>query len=257
VIKDGFLNVQKLPVSLSEESFKVLKKEGVLPASAWYTEGAVYTLDLTTIPVINRAIANGRTKATDLCKKAYRELELQAMIKALNYLHDQLDPEGTSKLGKGALTADQELYLESQGVGRNGFSPPVEKLPATDFYMAKEFEIKMKGLSSLPSVKEVLEKSAKGGKLTPSALLVKSGLDHADQHLTKSMKVPARLTWLDDEVKALKQDLVAVRSDIQETKFAVILGKKWFDEFTSREKNTLTLGGIEYTLNVSETKVEL
>lgn len=257
LIKDGFLNVQHLPASFSEETFKVLKTEGVLPATAWYTEGATYTLDLTTIPVINRAIANGRTSASALCKKAYRELELQAMLKSLNYLHDQLDPEGKSKLGKGALSADQELYLETQGVGRNGFSPPVEKLPVTDFYMAKTFDIKMKGLSSLPSVKEVLEKSAKGGKLTPGALLVKSGLDHAGQHMTKSTKDSAKLTWLDEEIKALKQDLVAVRSDIQETKFAVILGKKWFDEFTSREKNVLTLGGVEYSLVVEEEKVEL
>lgn len=257
VIKDGFLNVQKLPVSLSEASFKVLKSEGVLPSTAWFTEGAVYTLDLSSIPVINRAIANGRTSATALCTKAYRELELKGMLKALNYLQDQIDPDGKSKLGKGALSADQELYLQSQGVGRNGFSPPVEKMPATDFYMAKEFDIKMKGLSSLPSVKDVLEKSSKGGKLTPSALLVKAGLDHADGHMKKSMKDAAKVSWLDEEIKALKQDLVAVRSDIQETKFAVILGKKWFDEFTSREKNTLTLGGIEYTLSVGETKVEL
>jgi hypothetical protein len=255
LIKDGFLNVPKLAVTASDETTKILRKEGLIESADVGT--GVMVLDLTKVPVINRAIANGKTSATALCKKAHRELELKGMIKALNYLHDQLDPEGTSKLGKGALTADQELYLQSQGVGRNGFSPPVDKLPATDFYMAKEFDIKMKGLSSLPSVKDVLEKSAKGGKLTPSALLVKAGLDHADSHMTKSMKKDARLNWLADEVKALKSDLISVRSEIQETKFAVILGKKWFDEFTSREKSTLTLGGVEYTLSVGETKVEL
>lgn len=257
LIKDGFLNVQKLPVSMGSFTYEKFVKEGLLPVRPSYHSDTIFTLDLTQIPVINRAIANGKTSATQLCKQAYQELELQAKLKALNYLCDELDPDGKSQLGKGALSADQELYLESQGVTRNGFSPPVDKLPATDFYMAKEFEIKMKGLSSLPSVKDVVEKSSKGGKLTPGMLLVKSGLDLAESHMTKSMKTSAKINWLEGEILDLKRELISVRSAIQETKFAVILGKKWFDEFTSREKNTLTLGSVEYTLNVSETKVEL
>jgi hypothetical protein len=256
LIKDGFLNVQRLPISASKETIDRLEQEGmVLPLSLEECDNGVYVIDLTKIPVINRAIADGKTSATELCKKAYREIQLEGTLKALNFFKSELDPDGKSKLGKGALTPDQEVYLKTQGIGRNGFSPETEKIPSTDFYMAKEFEIKMKGLSSLPSVKDVLEKSKKGGKLTPSMMLVKSGIDLYNQNLKKSQG--ASLSWVEEQTEKLKKELISVRSDIQETKFAVILGKKWFDEFSSREKNTLTLGGIEYTLSVGETKVEL
>jgi hypothetical protein len=260
LIKDGFLNVAKLPVSMSDETRKILLEHDLIEnvhVAVMDGYAPVFTLDLTKVPVINRAIANGRTSATKLCQKAFRELELQATLKTLNFLQDQLDPEGKSKLGRGTLTPDQELYLETQGIGRNGFSPSVEKMPTTDYYMAKEFEIKMKGLSSLPSVKDVQEKLAKGSKLTKGMELVKHGLDFYDRNLKKSASEKMKLSWLEDQILKHKKELVAVRSDIQETKFAVILGKKWFDEFSSREKNTLTLGGIEYTLSVGETKVEL
>jgi hypothetical protein len=257
LVKDGFLNVDRLPVTLSRTTFDLLYGQGVIEDYVRYGDGgSPVVLHLDRIPIINRQIAEGKTSARTLCQKAHRELELEAQLKALNYLRNEIDPDGKSKLGRGSLTSDQELYLESQGIGRNGFSPPVEKVEATDFYMAKEFEIKMKGLSSLPSVKDVLEKNKKGGKLTPGMLLVKSGLDLFDQNLSKTASDTVRIAFLDDEISKLKRELILVRSDIQETKFAIILGKKWFDEFPSREKSTLTLNGIEYTLSVDETKVE-
>jgi hypothetical protein len=256
LVKDGFLNVQKLPVSLSEDAFELLQANGVIDRKLGYLAGNVYVLSLDAVPVINRAIANGKTSATELCKKAYKELELEAQLKVLNFYKNQLDPDGKANLGKGALTADQELYLQSQGIGRNGFSPPTEKVEATDFYMAKEFEIKIKGHSSLPKVDEVIEKAKKGGKLTPTGQLIKSGVDlYQSNCLAKSEK--ATLSAIDDKIGELKRELVKVRSDIQETKFAIILGKKWFDEFSSRDKSTLDLNGVEYNLAIEETKVEV
>lgn len=257
IVKDGFLNVQKLPVTLSKESFVTLQQEGVIDTSARYKDSETYVLNLDQIPIINRSIAEGRTSAKDLCTKAYREKQLEGELKALNYLSDQVDPDGKLSLGKGALTADQELYLESQGVGRNGFSPPSEKVPTTDFYMAKEFEIKLKGLSSLPSGKDVQEKMTKGAKLTPSALLLKSGFDVFNTNLKKTSSDKVKLAFLEDEISKRKRELVHVRSDIQATKFSVILGKKWFDEFSSRDQSTITVDGTEFDLVVSETKVEL
>ncbi len=257
LIKDGFLNVSNLPVSMSEETYDKFVGEGLLDGNAWSNDDQIFVLDLTKIPVINRSIAKGKNSAADLCKRVYREIGLQATLKAYGWLREQIDPQGTSDLGKGALTADQELYLKGQGIGKNGFSPPVENLPSTDFYMAKEFEIKVKGLSSLPKVEDVVEKSMKGGKLTAGMLLVKSGLDQYNNNLKKSASDKIKLAWIDEEIANAKKELVAVRSNIQETKFSILLGKQWFKEFASRENNVLNLDGVEYTLSVNETKVEL
>lgn len=254
LVKDGFLNIDVLPVSISQASFDRFVKEGLIDH---FAPNGVHLLNLDRVPVINRKIADGKTSATALCTLALSEVKLEAQIKALGYLKGMLDPEGTAQYGKSVLTKDQELFLEPNGIGRNGYAPPVEKLPATDFYMAKEFAIKIKGLSSLPKVGDVIEKSEKGGNLTPGMQLIKAGLDLYESKLRKNASDKSKLEWLDGAIVDFKSDLMAVRSEIQEAKFAVILGKRWFDEFTSRENNTLSIEGYDFTITVDEVRVEV
>ena len=59
LVKDGFLNVQKLPVSVSEQTFAVLQAQNVIDIRASWAKDKVVLLHLDRIPVINRAIANG------------------------------------------------------------------------------------------------------------------------------------------------------------------------------------------------------
>ena len=63
--------------------------------------------------------------------------------------------------------------------------------------------------------------------------------------------------WFEDSLEKINTDLQKVRRNIQETKFAVILGKAWFDEFDSREDNTLVVGDALYTFNVREVEVNI
>lgn len=258
LVKDGFLNVQKLPVSLSEGSFNVLQSHGVIePTENWGDKDKVVVLDLTQVPVINRLIAEGKTSAEKLCIKAMQEITLEGQLKSLRYLQKELSV-GVPYKDTGVFTAEQVKFLEDNGITKNGFNPPTEREESTDSYMAKEFEIKIKGFSSLPSMADVLKKFDVPNKkvttaLTPSQSIVAKGLQDFWVSGVTNSSPKVQLAWVDDEIKKRTSVLLDVRRDIQETKFAVILGKRWFDEFKSREDNTLTVDGHVLGMNDPQT----
>lgn len=256
LVRDGFLNVLVLPVSLSENSFNKLQAEGVIDRNEnWSAENPnkIYSLKLDSIPVMNRAISNGKTSATELCRKAYQELELEAKIKVFNFLKNELDPEGT-KLQKTSFTPEQEAFLETNGIGRNGYAPPTEKQESTDKYYAKEFEIKIAKHSSLPKVDEIRTKAKEGKAINAPGMLIKKGLE-VYQSEASHLGEQEQLKWLDLSIVKLKSELIKIRNDMQKTKFAILLGKKWFDEFSSRDNSSLTLDGVEYNIVVREVEV--
>mgnify|MGYP006308650453 FL=1 len=65
------------------------------------------------------------------------------------------------------------------------------------------------------------------------------------------------LKWLETTIKDFQMKSWEIRSNIQETKMAVILGKKWFDEFQSRDETELELDDVKYTFDLSEEVVEI
>ncbi len=258
LVKDGFLNVQKLPVTLSKRSYDKFLAEGVIDAEHnRHYKGRCYTLNLDRIPVINRKIADGKTSAKVLCTNSFDEMTLMANLKAANAARAEIEPLTERGLGMN-LTPEQEDFLKEKGVTKSGFNPPTEKLDPTDFYMAKEFEVKIKGLSSLPKIEEVKTKIAGKKTLTVSQQLVADGLNRVEATLHHASNTKAsKLSELDMMIRSEKGALAAVRSEIQRTKFAIILAKRWFDEFTSREDNKLTVDGNEFTIGVREVKVDI
>lgn len=255
VIKDGFLNVDKLPVSMSKQTYQKFLDEGIIdPEHNRHYEGRAYVLHLDRLPVMNRATAEGKTSAKRLAELALLENKLCAQQKVLNWMREQIEPKVDRGLGL-QVTPAQEDFLKEVGVTKGGYRPPSEKGETTDFYMAKEFELKIKGCSSLPKVDDVIKKIGEKKNLTLSQQLIADGLAYAKsaEKLTNSTK---KLAEIDRLLEETKTQINIVRPKIQRTKFAVILGKKWFDEFTSREENTLTVDGCEVTFSLREVRVD-
>jgi hypothetical protein len=255
LVKDGFLNASKLPVTLSQKSFGRLQYEGLVDSNH-YDPSFIYTLHLDRVPVINRSIAKGNTSAKNLCKKVEAEMELQAKLKVLGAKLKEVDPDGGVLIDT-SLTDDQRDFLADNGIGRDGFSPPVERQESVDSYLAKEFKISAKGFSSLPKIADVEDKVKARKKLRPVDELMKSAIN-AIQKEVPIMKSEKRFaTFLRDLIDDYRKDLVTVRNDIQATKFAIILGKKWFDEFDSRDDNLLEVNGKTFTIGVKEIEVRI
>jgi len=86
---------------------------------------------------------------------------------------------------------------------------------------------------------------------------MKLGIDLYDNSPVADQSDKIKLTWVEEKVKELKTQLLDVRFDIQRTKFSIILGKRWFDEFDSRDDSTLELDGKTFTITVEEKKVTI
>ena len=247
LIKDGMLNVTKLPVSISDDIYKELKAKA--PASLFYKRDGkdIDILDLSVLPIMNRVIAKSYTSATDLFRLAIDELYYQSDIKVLKYFRDRLSPEKELLTGFEDLSAEQIEYLMNLGVTRNGYSPPTDKLESTDYYMAKSIGISIKGCSSLPKIDDVLKKVESGKNLTVTDKLIHESYDDFEGLVLDQIK---------NALQETQQYMKGVRNEIQKAKFAVILGKAWFKEFNNREETTLDVGDFTVSLKLGEEKIK-
>jgi hypothetical protein len=250
LVKDGFLNVKKLPVRVCNDTLAQLETKGLKFKKSEPFDGTV-VLDLTSVPIINRGIATGKTSATELCKKTWREIQLEARQKAIGWQISQIETSEKSFAPRQTLSGDQITFLEEHGIVKDGsFDPPSDRAAATDYYMAKEFEVKVSGFARLPKMADVLTKLSSGKPLTP----VEKLLNEAREPIV--LTEPTALPVLKTVLVKVKEDLRELRGEIQRTKFAILLGKQWFDEFTSREDNVLTIDGIKFTVSLREVKVD-
>jgi hypothetical protein len=264
IVKDGFLNTSCLPITMSESTFNKLSKEGLINTNVpfgcfvQYIPDTIYPLDLSKLPIINRFIADGKTSAKVLFSKIYEELKLKALLKVYKYFKSGFEPE-TSAYALTGLTDDQIKYLDELGITNKGFNPPSEEVTSTDFYYAKEFNIKMKKLSSLPKITDVLDKMTKGKNLTESDKLIQEGLINynAASLGKKEWKDANKLEWLNENIRQVQKNMIELRKEIQRTKFAILLAKRWFDEFDSRENCTLDVNGVTFTVSLDSKKVEI
>ena len=254
VVKDGFLNITRLPVSFSADTAKKLFEDREYPM--WKYDGPdKYILDLSCIPIINRNIAKKNTSAKDLFEHCIEELELQALIKVLKYMKDERTSKGIiSTTGFENLSNEQIEYLmEKCGLDKNGaFSPPCEKMSSTDYYFAKEFKISIDKFSSLPGIEKVKEKIKEKKKLTVSEELIYRYFSQYNRYVGQIIDP---LGYIEQELKNQQLKLKKVRSKLQKTKFAIILGNSWFDEFPNREECSMELNGYKVNINLDKKRV--
>jgi hypothetical protein len=251
VVKDGMLNMNTLPVSMSKNTFEAIQSKGLLIGHT-FEENHIYDLPLSALPVMNRATAKKNTSASELAKKAIKEAKLEATMKVLNDFNNSLEEPSNSS---DTFTEEQRAFLEENGISHNGFSPKTEKEDPVDFYHAKEFVIEIKGCSSLPKVSDVKTKLASNKPLTPREGLLQEGLVLLDNAIIKTSADSVKKAWIADLISKTKKDLMSTRFDVQKTKFAILLGKQWFDEFESREECSLEVDGFTVNFKIKETQV--
>lgn len=266
IVKDGALNVTRLPVAADREVLQGLQARGVVDTIHIdpVTNACWANVELSRIPVVNREAAVGRTSAKTLCKAVWQELEVSGKLKALKYFRDDLLPAKVAAAD--VKTDDAQGFLLANGIdiAKGGlFQPPTEAIEGTDSYVAKTFRITVKGFSSLPSVNEVvaamdaLQKDPKAKALKPAQKLVAAGVKLYRDSEMASEDPKVALAWLGAEIAKLQKTQRDLNRTIQEAKFAVILGKKWFDEFTTRDNPTLDVDGQTFTFKLGEKTVEL
>lgn len=277
ILKDGLLNVDVLPVKLSDETFTLLMKEidaGRLSGDAISKEESPYTLEQPTFllhldkfPIVNLRMCKS-VNAQAMLTLEYAMVQAQAKAKVFGHFQKELFPKqsATFALLYGPEAAE---YLKSIGItDYSGFNPKSVQAEASDVYIAKELRVGLAGLSSLPSMNE-LNRQIEKGKLNAGATLMKPHLDTYNQFLTSP--VYASLTpegqrrmletWLDVAVKDAKNEVRKLMHQLAEIKFAIIVGGSWFEGTTSMEENKFIIdtpnGTIVGTVTQKEVEVEI
>ena len=238
ILRDGMLNVKKLPVRVGAIVWEKLRAFGLVAGP--HHDGVV-TLDFASLPVINRAMVTS-VRADTLLRAEHALTRLGAALKVVDSYRD-LWPRAPGLAAKfGGEIAD---WLVSVGVRDSGFNPPAPKTKARDIaYHAKVMKIGVAGLSNLPTVAEVQtrvaaiadwKKAPKGKepKLTAGMALMAPTLEEVDAYLAfhKLALVPFNAdtlalfkAWLDAKEHALSREIRALQREQSGRVFVMVAG---------------------------------
>jgi hypothetical protein len=224
IIRDGIVNVKKLPVVLTKATYDLLKQNGIHLEP--FKVNTTYVIDVSGMPVINRSMAAPVT-AKDMFTWQFDLYKLRVSQKILNSRIEK--PEFSEDFAK-KYGEDGAAFLKQYGVTPGGFSPKTTKGESVDAYVAKALEISLSGLNSIPKISDVEADIAAGKNLTP-----------AKQVVAKALKDLEPITDNEAALKMLKVNIAILRDKIIKAKFGVILGRRIFTDMTSWDDNTKTM----------------
>lgn len=234
VVKDGKLNMTDIAVGYDKDTFKALKKAGVVEGR--FTKKA--RINLARFPLINRQVT-ALPSIRDVVEMKNREVVLEARQKVLKWM---IPTEAVKPSGYYAPDACD--YLTSIGVNPTTmvYNPPTEKGETKDKYLAMRVQFKKKGFSSLPSVDAVIAAQNSGRALTDAQMLIWNEYNSI-----------APTQDLELFLAAIKQELAQIRFELSKVIFAIVVGKKWFAELSERDGATYQ----DYTISLNTIEVEI
>ena len=269
IIKDGLVNVEVLPVTLSTATLEALftaHKEGRLPDAAVTSDGGVTFINVKLLPVINRQMVKA-VSAKKLFEDEWALTKVQAAQKVYNSVLKEMAGTKKSEGFVEKYGQDAATWLKDQGfTDYSGFGPKQVQAESTDVYKAKELSVSIKSFSAIPSLNEFKKQAAKG-KFTPSASLMEGAFKDTEAFLTSNKigvapdaaDLAKAEAWLKAKAKTLDGQRRGLISAKAQQIFSVIVGQVWFSEFSSIDENsmTLTLDGQKLDCKVEMREVDV
>lgn len=249
IVVDGLVNIEQLPVKISNQTWKTLTEMGVKMLADGDNK---FIIDVKALPVINRNMV-GSCSAQTLIEQQYELCEAKAYQKVYNAASKAQGTKGVSTDLLAQYGADAVAWLKEQGITDNGFSPKSAVAESKDFYIGKELEVKLKGLSSLPKVDD-----AKAGKGGQNGAWMKAAIDEIEKH-KKANNETAHALYVADRQRAITRQTRGLIARMAMQKFAIIVGQIWPKEFASVDENTLTtkIGGREIQGQIVMSEIEV
>lgn len=267
IVKDGLVNIDKLPVTVTQRTLEKLiaRAPACWAAGAWEGKDdhkvVRCVFDLSKLPILNRAMVKD-VKAEELLTREYQLMKLKAQEKVFNHYRKEHFPRSSQAYAQ-LYGADAAEWLKSVGLtDYNGFNPKQKTAAVTDYYMGKELAVSLKGLSALPTVKDAIDKKKNiGGQLMTPAI------DRVEEFLKSKVYTSSAdqskmfSAFLDAESKALNLEKRKLMNELSKTKFAILVGQTWFSDFDSIEDTTMTIQvdgrSIECKVEMNEIKIEI
>lgn len=253
VVKDGLVNVQLLPVRITEGTAEKLKRAVLEVPDLFVTatnlhvvkDRAEVLIDLSKLPVINRKMVKA-VSAAEFFRTCYELTRVQATQKVYNSFVKELIPSKKAEGLADKYGSPAAAWLDDQGFKDYGFNPKRVVASATDVYTSKELKVSLKGLSSLPSLKDYRAAVAKG-KLSAAAQLMKPTVDEVETFLASDIYSKAAAkekvleAWLEGQAKAVKGRARELLHSVSQVTFTIIVGQVWFTDLPTLDDTTMTI----------------
>lgn len=280
IVKDGIVNVSKLPALVSKDTRNILVKKGAVTFTSGIDAnvGGVpvfeVLIDLEKLPVINRKMVKGLTKQ-QFFDDHFTLVSRQADAKVLGgYLKELAgdDVERTSEDLAKQYGEDAAKWLREQGITSNGFNPKGTTAEASgDFYVAKELNVGLKGLSSLPSLKDAkkkidewtaLDDKARAKKILPPSVALMRPMIEEVETMRKKVHDDAKLkAWLDVGQLNVRERVCKMQALVAQHTFTIIVGQSWFTDASSLDDNAIDLntnvGAVTAKAEMKEVEIKL
>jgi hypothetical protein len=276
IVRDGIVNVPKLPMLLSKEILtklqEVVAKNDRYAFFNYYQDPATDTtvLNIDRLPVVNRKMTTA-VSAEEFLQLEFKLAKAKAAQKVFNHYQKEIAP----KVSKGYAVVygtEAAAWLSDHGLtDYNGFSPKETARASTDFYMGKQLDVSLKGFASLPTVKEVIERMAKltspppGGKGKPTkplsggAALMAGAIKEVEAFLAAEKKESLREQWITGKQQAAVAEVRSLALEKAKTLFSIVVGQVWFAEWKTLDENTMDinteLGPIKGTIEMTDVQV--
>lgn len=245
IIKDGIIHTYVLPVSLSRETFDKLQNNRLLQRES-YEEGKVYELDFSTLPVINRKMAK-TLLAKDLFTSEWELFKLKATNTAINQIKKKLSIGSTKKF-EDLYGEEAAKWLNEHGVRDYGFAPPQTTEKSGEQINVNTLEVKIDKFNSGLTKKDfdsAEKKILSQEELSPREALLEITIKEFMQFEKLLTEVSSKNKmideWVREKSRAIKKRKNKLMSEISRAKFMTIIGKNWFNDFSDRSQNEMTL----------------
>lgn len=251
LIKDGILNVTDLIVTISSNTLAGKFKRMGLVKDTY--EKNMFKLDISSIPVINKKYTE-LTTSKDLSEDELALLRYRAINKYLAYLKK----DSSSK----SVSSTENSYLKSLGITDKGYNPKSELDKTGDFYMSPYLETKLEKFSNLPKVEDVLRKRQLGKLMTVSESFMNEQMKFVDDSIDNELVDGGSYDEiLLSTIKTYKDAQKKVMTKISQTKFSIIVSRKWFKDKTDFNDDTVVVEVCDTSLRMrfvfSEKRVDL
>lgn len=223
LIKDGILNVSKVPMTLDSKLRGKFKRMGI----AQELDNGIILIDLSSMPIINKK-STLSVRAADLARFELDLLESRCKSKYLSYLMNSVTN----------TKVVEDEYLKSFGITSSGYSPKVELDYSGDHYMANTLVTKIEKFSSIPKIEDIYRKIHNKKSLTVSESYMKSIMDDVDNRINNSSDKSTILPLLVKECRLSKDRCMKFISTM---KFSLIMSRRWFADKDGFEDNSVNV----------------
>lgn len=272
IVRDGIVNLRVLPVVynpgiMNQEFFESLSKFGVTADQPETLDDGrtIVCLSLENVPLMNLSMVQN-LDSQEFAQSHLKLQELKARQKVMKFYREELVGKVNALQLAGQYGEEAAEYLSSKGIRDYGFSPLTDAREATDMYYATELNVKIKGLSSLPSVAAVQKKLDAGKALNiGDQMMAKVMADFntfRNSEMVKASTVGDEILkeFITKETDATIQATRALNKKLASVLYGIVVGGAWFEDVDFQDpviKTTYQGKEVIVTLELVDTEIKI